>query len=228
SWRRGVDFYNEGLLLWLEVDTILRQESKGTKSLDDFCRLFHGGEGGRPWVRPYTFDELVEALQATVPYDWRKHLTERVTSLSPDAPTGGIARGGWKLALSDAPSPLYTVRQGTDKAVDFTTSIGLLLKEDGSVTDLVPGKAADRAKLGPGMKVIAVNGRKWSSDLLREAVAGTKNGGTLELLVENGQFIKSHGLDYREGEKYPRLEREEGNPDLISEILKPRQQSPQK
>jgi predicted metalloprotease with PDZ domain len=222
SWRRGVDFYNEGLLLWLEVDTMLRQETKGRSSLDDFCRRFHGSAGGRPLVKPYTFEELVEALSAVAPCDWRRHLAERITSLSPDPPLGGVERGGWKLGVQDQPSELYKVREGTDKTIDLTTSIGLLLKEDGGVSDVIPGKPADRAGIGPGMKLVAVNGRRWSSDLLREAVRATKEGGPLSLLVENGQFFRTHSLEYKEGARYPRLERQEAVPDLLSEILRPR------
>ena len=222
SWRRGVDFYNEGLLLWLEVDTILRRESQGKASLDEFCRRFHGSADGRPSVKPYTFDELVAALSAVVPYDWKKHLVERITSLSPEPPLGGVERAGWKLTAHAQPSEMYKIHEGTDKSIDLTTSIGLLLKEDGGISDVIPGKAADCAGIGPGMKLVAVNGRRWSVDLLRESVAGTKEGGALTLLVENGQFFRTHALDYKEGAKYPRLERKEATPDLLSEILKPR------
>jgi predicted metalloprotease with PDZ domain len=222
SWRRGVDFYNEGLLLWLEADTIIRQETKGAKSLDDFCKRFHGGEGGKPSVKTYTFDELVAGLGAVCPHDWKAFFHERVSAIAPEPPMGGIARGGWKLAYETSPSEMYTVHQGTDKAIDLTSSIGLLLKEDGTVTDIIPGKAADAAKVGPGMKLIAVNGRRWSADLLKEAIGATKSGGKLELLVENGQFFATHSLNYKEGEKYPKLARNEGSPDLLSEILKPR------
>ncbi|MBI3855049.1 MAG: M61 family metallopeptidase [Planctomycetes bacterium] len=221
SWRRGVDFYNEGLLIWLEADAMIRQATKGKASLDDFCRRFHGAAGGKPSVKPYSLDELAEALAAVAPLDWKKHLLERVTSLAPEPPLGGVERGGWKLAAGPSPSEMYKIHEGTDKVVDLTTSIGLLLKEDGSVSDIVPEKAADRARLGPGMKLVAVNGRRWSSDLLREAVAATKEGKPLELLVENGQFFRTHALEYKEGAKYPRLERNEAAPDLLSEILKP-------
>jgi predicted metalloprotease with PDZ domain len=222
SWRRGVDFYNEGLLLWLEADVVIRQETKGAKSLDDFCKRFHGGEGGKPSVKPYDFKELVTELSAVAPYDWSGFFIERVRSIAPEPPMGGVTRGGWKRAYDSTPSEMYTVHQGTDKAIDLTTSIGLLLKEDGTVTDIIPGKAADLAKIGPGMKLVAVNGRRWSADLLKEAVGGTKSGGKLELLLENGQFFKTHALDYKEGEKYPKLARNDASPDLLSEILKPR------
>jgi predicted metalloprotease with PDZ domain len=222
SWRRGVDFYNEGLLLWLEIDTILRRESQGKLSLDEFCRRFHGSVDGRPSVKPYSFDQLVEALSALAPYDWKKHLVERVTSLSPEPPLGGVERSGWMLSAHAQPSEMYKIREGTDKSIDLTTSIGLLLKEDGGVTDIIPGKAADRAGIGPGMKLVAVNGRRWSADLLRDTVAATKDGGELSLLLENGQFFRSYALEYRDGARYPRLERKAATADLLSEILKPR------
>jgi len=222
SLRRGVDFYNEGLLLWLEVDTILRRESQGKASLDDFCRRFHGAVDGKPSVNPYTFDQLVEALSAVAPYDWKKHLVERITSLAPEPPLGGVERAGWVLGTNAQPSEMYKIREGTDKSIDLTTSIGLLLKEDGGVTDVIPGKAADRAGIGPGMKLVAVNGRRWSADLLRESVAATKEGKELSLLVENGQFFHTHVLDYKDGARYPRLERKAATADLLSEILKPR------
>jgi predicted metalloprotease with PDZ domain len=90
------------------------------------------------------------------------------------------------------------------------------------VTDVIPGKAADRAGIGPGMKLVAVNGRRWSADLLRESVAATKEGKELSLLVENGQFFHTHVLDYKDGARYPRLERKAATADLLSEILKPR------
>jgi predicted metalloprotease with PDZ domain len=222
AWRRGVDFYNEGLLLWLEADALIRQETKGSRSLDDFCRLFHGGEGGRPAVKAYSFEDLVSALGEIAPIDWKAHWKERLTSLAEEPPMGGIVRGGWKLSYDTSPSPMYRVHEGTDRAVDLTSSIGLLLKEDGTITDIIPGKAADRAALGPGMKLVAVNGRRWSSDLLKEAVGSTKSGTALELLVENGQFFRTHALEYKEGDRYPKLERTASTPDLLSEILKPR------
>src|SRR5262245_40631658 len=102
SWRRSVDFYGEGVLIWLEADAIIRRESHGTKSLDDFCRLFHGGTSGEPQVKPYTFDELVNALGQVVPYNWSGFFTTRLTSTSPRAPLGGIEACGWKVAYSES------------------------------------------------------------------------------------------------------------------------------
>ncbi len=221
AWRRGVDFYNEGLLLWLEADTVIRQETKGKKSLDDFCRRFHGGEGGKPSVKTFTLDELAATLGDVAPCDWKGFFASRVGAVAPEPPLGGIRRGGWKLAYDAAPSPFARLRESTDKSIDLGSSLGLVLKEDGGVGDVIPGKAADRGGIGPGMKLVAVNGRRWSAELLREAIAGTRSGGKLDLLVENAGFFRTHSLDYAEGLKYVKLERDAGAPDLLSEVLKP-------
>jgi predicted metalloprotease with PDZ domain len=221
SWRRSVDFYDEGILLWLDIDTLIRQKSDGKRSLDDFCRRFHGGEGGAPRVKGYTLDELAADLSAVVAHDWKRLLIERVTATTAAAPLDGVKRGGWRLGYGAKRTGLHETREGDDKVIDLTASVGLLLKEDGTVGDVIPGKAAHRAGVGPGMKLIAVNGRRWSAPVLRAAVKETKAGRKLELLLENGEFFRTLALAYREGERYPRLEREAGAPDLIAAIVRP-------
>jgi predicted metalloprotease with PDZ domain len=220
--RRGVDFYNEGLLLWLDVDTLLRGKTSGKKSLDDFCRAFFGGSDGPPEVRPYTFDDLVRGLDGVAPYDWKGFLEKRVTATGPEPPLDGVARGGWKVTYQEEPGEVLQAGQEEDKGLDLTASLGVLLKEDGSVTDVVPGKAADRAGLGPGMKLVAVNGRRWSPDRLKDAVKATRTGGKLHLQAENGDFSQTFALDYTDGARYPHLERDASKPDLLADILKPR------
>jgi predicted metalloprotease with PDZ domain len=221
--RRGVDFYDEGALLWLNVDTLIRQKTGGKKSLDDFCRAFHGGKDGPPEVKPYTFDDLVKTLGGVVEHDWKAFLEKRLTRTRPEAPLNGLTRAGWKLAYRDKASDLLRAREGGEKTVELTSSIGLLLKEDGTVVDVVPGKAADRAGVGPGMKLLAVNRRRWSADRLREAVAATREGkARLRLLLENGDFFEAFALDYAGGERYPYLERDPKKADLLADIFRPR------
>lgn len=224
SWRRSVDFYGEGALLWLEVDTIIRQQTNNNRSLDDFCRNFFGGEGGGASVKPYTFDDIVAGLNAVTPYDWNGLLTRRVRAVSDDGPLDGITRGGWKLTYSDKPCDLEREGEEDDeKNINLTASLGLTLKRDGSVIDVIPGKPAFRAGVGPGMKVVAVNSRRCSSDVIKNAVAQTKTAPSrLELLLENGEFFKTVTVDYQGGEKYPHLERDDSKPDLIASIIKPR------
>jgi predicted metalloprotease with PDZ domain len=231
SWRRSVDFYDEGVLLWLEVDTLIRQQTDNKKSLDDFCRRFYGGESGPPALRPYTFDDLCTALNDVCPYDWKAHLTRRVTAVTDRAPFEGLLQGGWRLTYADKPSAVQKSMDDVAKQIDYGPSLGLLLGQDGGVTDVIKGKPADRAGIGPGMKVVAVNGRRWSADRLRDAVAASKGGEKVELLLENGEFFRTHVLDYRDGAKYARLEKiRKDSSDLLSDILqgRPREDKPGK
>jgi predicted metalloprotease with PDZ domain len=225
SWglsRRMVDFYDEGTLLWLEVDVIIRTKTKGAKSLDDFCRAFHGAGTGKPEVKGYKLEDVLAALNAVAPHDWKTHFQRRVEAVADAAPLEGITGAGWRLAFAEKPSDLFAAQEGASKGVNLLDSIGLSLAAEGAVADVVPEKPAAKAGLAPGMKVLAVNGRRFSADGLKTAVANTKNGGKLELLVESGDFFKTHAVEYTSGPRYPRLERAEGQADVLADIVKPR------
>jgi predicted metalloprotease with PDZ domain len=219
SWRREVDYYDEDVLNWLWVDTIIREQSHGTKSMDDFCHLFHGGQGGKPEVKTYTFDDVVAALNQVVPYDWRGFWTERLTNHGPGAPLTGIERSGWKLVYNDSVPPLTFDEEDKQDYVDAAYSIGLLLDTSGNIRDTVEGMVAAKAGIGPGMKVIAVNDKQFSADGLRDALKqGKTTSAPLELLVENAEYYHTYKLDYHAGEKYPHLVRDESKPDVLSQI----------
>jgi predicted metalloprotease with PDZ domain len=221
SWRRSTDFYDEDTLNWLWVDVIIRQQSKGAKSIDDFCHLFHGAPSTGPALKTYTFDDVVNALNQVVPYDWRGFWTERLTNHGPGAPLGGIEGSGWKLVYDETPSEMLSSEAGSYHFVPAALALGLDLRDDGGVADTIEGEIAAKAGIGPGMKVIAVNGRHYSSDVLRDAVKAAKNSSaTIDLLVENDEYYNTYKLDYHEGEKYPHLVRDESKPDLLSDILK--------
>jgi len=221
SWRRSVDFYEEDTLNWLWADMIIRQQSKGKKSLDDFCHLFHGAPSTGPAIKPYTFDDVVATLNQVVPYDWRGFWTERLTSHGPGAPLSGIEGSGWKLAYDETPSEMEDGGPGLYHFVDARYSLGLDLREDGTITDTVEGMPAAKAGIGPGMKLVAVNGRRFAGEVLREALkAGKTSSAPLELLVENTDYYQTYKIDYHGGEKYPHLVRDESKPDLLSDILK--------
>jgi predicted metalloprotease with PDZ domain len=222
AWRRSTDFYDEGELLWLEADTLIRQQTRGRRSLNDFCRSFFGGPGGELALKTYTFDDLISALNEVAPYDWKGFFTERLNSHSPHAPLGGIEQGGWRLTYSDDPNPSQTAAEQARRILDLSFSLGLVLDEDGTVRDVIPGTAAAKAGLGPGMKIAAVSDRQWSIELMREAIRRTKsNTKPLKLLVANGEYYKTYSLDYHGGIRYPHLERDPGHSDLLSEIIRP-------
>jgi predicted metalloprotease with PDZ domain len=163
----------------------------------------------------------VQSLNGVVAHDWKAFLEKRLTSTAPEPPLDGITRSGWKVVYRDKPGDLLKARDSEDKSVDLTTSIGLLLKVDGTVIDVVPGKAADRAGVGAGMKLVAVNGRRLSDERLRQAVAATRQGGKLALLLENGDYFQTATLDYADGQRHPHLDREPGSSDLLADIFRP-------
>ncbi len=222
AWRRGVDYYDEGTLIWLEVDTKIRQLTNGKKSLDDFCKHFHGGTNGSIDCKPYDFEEIVSELNAVAPYDWKGLLTQRVTETADHAPLGGFTQGGWKVTLGDKPSGFEKAAQGLRKRIDLSSSVGISLSAEGNVNDVLPGSPAYKAGLGPGMKLVAVNTRHFSPKVLDEALAATKKADQpIALLVEDGDFYKTYSLEYRGGARYAKLERLKGQPDLLSKILSP-------
>ncbi|HXX28003.1 MAG TPA: M61 family peptidase [Terriglobales bacterium] len=223
SWRRGLDYYDEDVLNWLWVDTIIRQQTKGKKSLDDFCQLFHGGASGPPEVKTYGFDDVVNGLSQVAAYDWRGFWTERLTNHGPGAPLGGIEGSGWKLAYDETASELYRIQERERDEINATYSIGLELNQGGRVIDATEGMAAAQAGIGPDMTLVAVNGQRFSAEVLRDALRSGKNGSEpLELLMENTGYYKTYALDYHGGEKYPHLVRTGSKPDLLSEILRSR------
>jgi predicted metalloprotease with PDZ domain len=225
SWRsarRAVDFYDEGTLLWLEVDVLIRTQTRGAKSLDDFCRAFFGGADGRSEVRGYRLEDVLDGLNAVAPYDWKGYFQRRVEVVAEAPPLEGITGGGWKLAYAEKPTDLFAALEGLSKGLNLADSIGVQVSGDGLVGDIVPAGAAAKAGLAPGMKVLAVNGRRFSPDGLKSAITAAKTDGKLELLVETGDFFKTHTVEYKGGLRYPRLERVEGKADVIAEIVKPK------
>jgi predicted metalloprotease with PDZ domain len=222
SWRRGTDFYDEDTLNWLWVDVIIREQSKGKKSIDDFCHLFHGAPSTGPALKTYTFDDVVNALNQVAPYDWRGFWTERLTTHAAHAPLGGIEGSGWKLVYDSTPSEMLSSYAGMYHFVPAASAmIGLALNDDGSISDTIEGGIAAKAGIGPGMKVIAVNGRRFSPEVFRDAIKASKgNSAPIELLVENADYYKTYKIDYHGGETYPHLVRDDSKPDLLSDILK--------
>jgi predicted metalloprotease with PDZ domain len=220
--RRSADYYEEGALIWLEADTIIRQQTHGKKSLDDFCKKFFGGESGSPRVVPYDYNDVVGALNATTPYDWKTFFQKRIYDLAPRAPLGGIERGGWRLVYTNELSPLLKISESQRKFTSLTYSLGLTVGASGGLGDALPGSPADQAGLGPETKLVAVNGRKWSADVLRAALkSAVTNHAPIELLVVHDDNYRTVKVDYHGGEKYPVLKRVTAQPDLLDEIVKP-------
>ncbi len=219
--RRGTDFYDEGALIWLDADTLIREKTKGEKSLDDFCKAFYGGKDSAPSVKGYEFEEIVATLNGVVKHDWQRFFEERVMKAGAKPPLDGLTRAGWQLAYGPTRSGGLEASETESKNIDLTASIGIVVKEDGTIADVIPLKPADKAGVAPGMKLLAVNGRRWTAELLRSAIAATKDGkGKLELLLENTDFFESLKVPYTGGEQYPKLEQTSLGNDLLSEVFR--------
>lgn len=229
NWRRSVDYYDEGALIWLEADVIIRQQTKGQKTFDDFTHLFHGAPDSGPMVRTYTFDDVVNTLNQVAPYDWRKFLTDRILNVAPLAPLGGIEQGGWKVVYTDKPNAMEELIQKEHKILDCGVSVGLFVNDKGILQDVIHDSAAYKAGLAPGMKIIAVNSRKFSTDGLQQALLDARQKqNPIQLIVENTEYYMTVALDYHDGPQYAHLIRDESKPDLLNEIIKPKVTTPPK
>ncbi len=227
NWRRGQDYYDEGNLLWLDIDTLIRQKSDDKKSLADFLHIFLGKGGNTgPEIVPYTFDELVADLNEVMPYDWATFLREHVYSINPHADVAGIERGGYKLVYTDKPNATERLmahaggRRGS--GINCWYSLGLRLTGDGTVMDVLWNGPADKAMIAPGYRIIAVDGEIFSADALQRAIVKAKSDtAPIHLILQADKFIRTADIDYHDGERFPVLERVAGAHDYLEEITKP-------
>ncbi|HYD27858.1 peptidase M61 [Brevundimonas sp.] len=225
SWMRGTgDYYREALLIWLDADTLIREATNNRKSLDDFARAFYGVEDGVWEARPYTFEDVVQHLNAVHPHDWATFLRSRLDAVGPEAraPLDGIARGGYRLTYVDSLTPVEKRVQG-GWANDFQYSLGFTLGSGNRITGVRWGGLAYEQGLGSGWELVAVGDRTASAEALRNAVTAAKGGSEpIVLVVKRGDEFRTLSFDYHGGLRYPRLERLEGTPDRLGDILAPR------
>jgi predicted metalloprotease with PDZ domain len=222
NWRRGVDFYEEGELLWLDVDTTIRRLTNDKKSMNDFCHAFHGGPGGEPALKTYTFEDVVAGLNGIAPYDWAGFLRARLDGVSTKTPAEAIENSGWKIVYNEEPNEMEENTEAISKYLNEGLTIGMQVSDDGTVVDVIHGGPAYAAGIGPGLKIVAVNGQQYSAEALKEAIdAGKSTTTPILFIAENGTEFHTYSVDYHGGLRYPHLERDESRPDYLSEILHP-------
>ncbi len=221
SYQMSEDYYSGGQMLWLEADAKLRELSGGKRSIDDFAKAFFGMHDGAWDVNPYTFEDIVATLDGVARYDWATFLRSRLDGHGPLV--GGIEASGWKLVYSDQPNEAIKTYEATKKGVGLTYSLGLSLDEKGSVQDVLWDGPAFDAGISAGNSVVAVNGREFSADTIKEAITAAKGGtAPIELLVKRGNRYDTLRIAYHGGLQYPHLERIAGKPDRLSELYKAR------
>ncbi|MBN6102919.1 M61 family metallopeptidase [Xanthomonas sp. CFBP 8703] len=221
SYQMSEDYYSGGQMLWLETDAKLRELSGNKRSIDDFAKAFFGMHDGAWDVNPYTFEDIVATLDGVAKYDWATFLRSRVDGHG--SLVGGIEASGWKLVYTDQPNEAIKTYEATKKGVGLTYSLGLSLDEKGSVQDVLWDGPAFDAGIIAGNSVVAVNGREFSADTIKEAITAAKGGtAPIELLVKRGNRYDTLRIAYHGGLQYPHLERIAGKPDRLSELYKAR------
>lgn len=221
SLRRGQDYYDEGALIWLRADTIIREQSQGRRSLDDFLRSFFGQRDTEPIVVPYTREDLEASLSAICPFDWHTFFETRVYQVNSKPPTDGLEAAGWRLTYNATPNnePFFSDLLPIGYYGDY--SVGITVKKDGTIFDVFAGTPGYDAGLGPNMTILAVDGRVYSAAALNEAIAHPRNG-KISLVVRNFDSVETREIQYAGGVRFPHLEPIPGSHDYLSEILAPR------
>ena len=228
SWQRGADYYDGGVLMWLDIDTLIRERSRGQYSLDDFARHFFGMEQGSYGELTYTFDDIVAALNSVLPYDWASFLHQRIDAVNVDAQTSGLTRGGYRLVFTDRQNDLEKSADERRKLTSLTYSVGLSLDKDGEIKDVLWNGPAFVAGLAPGNRIIAVNELAFDVNEFKAIVKAAQTAtAPISLIVRQGDRFRAVRLDYHGGLRYPHLERDPNRPDLLEAIFAPRDPAPQ-
>ena len=223
SWQRSEDYYSEGQLIWIDVDRIIREQSGGKRSIDDFAKAFFGVRD-RDWGElTYNFDEIVATLNKVQPYDWRGYLQRKVYGVAPEAPLDGINQGGYKLVFTPEPTMWIKSAEMQAKNSDLTYSGGFVVGNDGKITSVLWDSPAFNAGLSIGSQIVAVNGRNFDMDGIKQAIKDAANGGASpQLLVHDGDLYRTVALDWHGGLRYPRLEKTGKGPGSLGALLAPR------
>jgi len=226
SWssaRRSVDFYEASVFLWYDVDAEIRARTNGARSLDDFMKAFYAGAGGAPAVKPYVEADVYAALNGVAPNDWRAFIHRHLDTTSNKPLLGMFGRSGWRLEYSAVKNDFIEYRQKRREFTDRSWSIGLKVDKEDKILDTVEGRAAALAGIGPGMTIVAVNGQKYSDDVLDAAIAAAQTSRQpIAILVENAGFYRTFDVPYFDGPRWPHLVRADGTDDQISKVLDPR------
>ena len=225
SWQRSEDYYSEGLLIWLEADVIIRAGSGGDRSLDDLMHRFFAppeeeGQGERLKPKPYSRADLIEALSDLHAYDWESFFASRVDGIAPHAPYAGIENGGYSLVWKERPSGWLADDQSHHSYFDFSYSLGLKMGANAKVIDVLWDGPAFAAGMVKGMKVLSVGGVTYSHAAMQDALdVCADGGGSVELVVERLDSVKTLTLESPCGQRYPSLEAAGDGPRVLDDIL---------
>lgn len=223
SWQRSEDYYNEGLLVWMEADAIIRQGTGNRRGMDDFARAFFGLRDGDWGVVPYTFDDVVSTLQSVHPHDWRGFLTQRLNETGAKAPLGGFTRSGYRLDYGEEPTPAQAASMKSSKTNDLLYSLGLSTDKDAKITQTLWGSPAFASGLAIGETILAVDGRTYSDDAIKERITAVKGTRTpIRLTVRRGEQVRDVPVTWSGGLRYPRFTKVGQGQGALDILLQPK------
>ena len=219
SWQRSEDYYNEGLMIWLEADAIIRKQTRGAKGLDEFAKAFFGVKPGDWGELVYNRQDVINTLNGIAPYDWAGFFQTYVDSPTRETPKGGFTMGGYKLVYGDTPNAITKAAEGANKIVDQSYGIGLIVKNDGEISSVIWDSPAFKAGLLVGAKIVAVNGDEYSGDVFKAAI---KAKAPFQIILKKDKYYRTLSLDYSGGLRYPRLEKTGEGEGSLDKLLKPK------
>lgn len=219
--RNAGDFYSEGELIWLDVDTIIREQSHGARSLDTFLQRYTEPAVTGPIVVPYTRAQIEALLNEVEPYDWHDFFEKWVYDVAPHPISDDFARAGWRVVYTEKPNAFVTTQPG-GREITGWYAFGANLSSEGVVTDVREGSPAWRAGVAPGMRVLAVDGQQFSPDVFGYALRSSQHSNTpIVLITTQNSWYRTLSLDYHGGLRYPHLERVSGTADMFAAIAAP-------
>ncbi len=219
SWQRSEDYYNEGLMIWLEADAIIRRQTRGAKGLDDFAKAFFGINPGDWGQVVYNRDDVIRTLNGVAPYDWASFFGRYVDSTTRETPKGGFTMGGYRLVYADTPNAFTKAAESASKNVDQSFGVGMIVKSDGEISNVVWDSAAFKAGLVTGAKIVAINGDEYSGEVFKTALKAAQ---PMQIIVKQDKYYRTLTLAYSGGLRYPRLEKTGEGDGSLDRLLKPR------
>ena len=221
--RTTEDFYIEGELLWLDVDTLIRTLTHGEKSLDDFLHRYSGPAlTATTAVRTYTRADIEHLLSEVAPYDWHAFFQRHVYEVAKLPPTAEIERAGWRLVYSDQPNEFLHATEARFHTNEQWLTYGFNVDKGGQLLDVREASPAWQAAMAPGMTIEAVDGQAYSPDLLRYLMRqAQKTKQQTTFLVSQDGWFRTIEVSYFGGARFPHLERIPGKPDLLAQIMAP-------
>jgi len=222
DWQRREDYYAEGVMIWLDVDMLLRELTGGRKNMQDFAAVFFGAGDNARTISTYTFADVCKTLNKIAPYDWAGYFNQRLNAHDDTHLLDGLRRSGYRLVYSDQPTGYFTQYEQDLGGIDLSASVGLVIGKKGAVKSVAWEGPAFKAGISLGARLTAIDGQTYSDEALKQAIrnaAASKR--AIELTIEADGITRDVSIPYFESLRYPRLERIPGTEDRLRSLLTP-------